>query len=106
MNIIYYGWTEDQTAAFLEETYGITDRETVNRMFEAMVDNPSNYLEYYVGWLEIQEMREQAEETLGTGFNAMDFHTFLLDMGPAPFSLIRTYFQSWLVTAPLSQNAA
>ena len=106
LNINYYGWTEDQTAAFLEETYGITDRETVNRMFEAMVDNPSNYLEYYVGWLEIQEMREQAEETLGTGFNAMDFHTFLLDMGPAPFSLIRTYFQSWLVTAPLSQNAA
>lgn len=106
LNINYYGWTKDQTAAFLEETYGITDRETSDRMFEAMVDNPSNYLEYYVGWLEIQEMREHAEETLGTNFDARAFHTFLLDMGPAPFSLIRSYFQSWLVTAPLARNAA
>ncbi len=106
LNINYYGWTRDQTAAFLEETYGITDQETVDRMFEAMVDNPSNYLEYYVGWMEIQEMREQAEETLGADFDAKAFHTFLLDMGPAPFSLIRTYFRSWLVTAPLTQKAA
>ena len=106
LNINYYGWTRDQTAAFLEETYGITDQETVDRMFEAMVDNPSNYLEYYVGWMEIQEMREQAEETLGADFDAQAFHTFLLDMGPAPFSLIRTYFRSWLVTAPLTQKAA
>ena len=56
--------------------------------------------------MEIHEMREQAEETLGADFDAKAFHTFLLDMGPAPFSLIRTYFRSWLVTAPLTQKAA
>ena len=104
LNINYYGWTRDQTAAFLEETYGITDRETSDRMFDAMVDNPSNYLEYYVGWLEIQQMREQAEETLGSSFDPMEFHTFLLDLGPAPFTVIRAHFQSWLVTAPLTQG--
>ena len=104
LNINYYGWTRDQTAAFLEETYGITDRETSDRMFDAMVDNPSNYLEYYVGWLEIQQMREQAEETLGSSFDPMEFHTFLLDLGPAPFTVIRAHFQSWLVIAPLTQG--
>lgn len=106
LNINYYGWTRDQTAAFLEETYGISDRETSDRMYDLMVDNPSNYLEYYVGWLEIQTMREEAEETLGDSFQAKDFHTFLLETGPASFPVIRSYFRTWLVTAPLSKAAA
>lgn len=105
LNINYYGWTRDQTAAFLEETYGITDRETSDRMYDLMVDNPSNYLEYYVGWLEIQNMRDEAEEILGDSFDAKDFHTFLLETGPASFRVIRSYFKAWLVTAPL-ENAA
>ena len=102
LEINYYGWDKEQTAQFLEQTYGITDQETVDRMFYTMIENPSNYLSYYVGWLEIQQMREEAEQTLGASFQAKDFHTFLLEIGPAPFPVIRSYFQSWLVTYPLS----
>ena len=102
LEINYYGWDKEQTAQFLNETYGITDQETVDRMFYTMVENPSNYLSYYVGWLEIQQMREEAEQTLGPSFQAKDFHTFLLEIGPAPFSVIRSYFKSWLITYPLS----
>ncbi len=106
LNINYYGWTRDQTAAFLEETYGISDRETSDRMYDLMVDNPSNYLEYYVGWLEIQNMREEAEEVLGDSFLAKDFHTFLLETGPASFPVIRSYFKAWLAASSLAKAAA
>ena len=51
---------------------------------------------YYTGYLEIERMRAEAEEALGSAFDAMEFHTFLLDIGPAPFTVIREYYGEWL----------
>ena len=42
------------------------------------------------------EMREEAEKALGNRFSAKEFHRFLLDLGPMPFSVIRKYFRLWL----------
>jgi len=63
-----------------------------------MIKNPTNFLSYYVGFLEFQNMRELAETQLGDKFNAKEFHTFLLDLGPAPFDVIQPYFTSWLMS--------
>lgn len=66
-------------------------------MFETMIDNPANYLSYFIGSLEIRNMRETAELQLGDSFDATKFHTFLLDMGNAPFDVIQAYFTTWLM---------
>ena len=63
-----------------------------------MIDTPTNYLEYCGGYVEIMEMREQAEAALDTEFSPMEFHRFLLDIGPVPFPVIRKYFDTWLST--------
>ena len=41
-------------------------------------------------------MREEAEAKLGENFDAKKFHKFILDMGPAPFSIIREEFAQWV----------
>ena len=41
-------------------------------------------------------MRETAEKELGERFDAKEFHTFLLDIGEAPFDVIQAYFTAWL----------
>ena len=61
-----------------------------------MVENPANYLEYYVGYLEIASMRREAEDALEDAFLPVEFHRFLLDTGPAPFTVIRPRFKEWL----------
>ena len=61
-----------------------------------MVENPANYLEYYVGYLEILNMRKAAEKAQGLKFNAKAFHQFILETGPAPFTVLKIYFQNWL----------
>ena len=61
-----------------------------------MVDNPSNYLEYYTGYLEFSDMRRQAEHILKDRFSLKDFHQFLLDIGPAPFPVIRERLNLWI----------
>ena len=53
-----------------------------------MVAEPANYLQYIVGYLEIEELKETAKEDLGDKFQIRDFHRFILETGPAPFSVI------------------
>ena len=98
ININYEGWTMERTKTFLNELYGITDDEVIQEIYYAVADNPANYLQYYVGYMEIVKMRKTAQETLGDKYNPVEFHKFILDMGGAPFRVIKPYFQTWLLT--------
>lgn len=96
IQIHYEGWDAAQTEAFLKQFFQLSDPSVAETIFRDIAENPSNYLEYYAGYLEISEMRQKAEAALGDEFKEMEFHTFLLDIGPAPFDVIRPYFESWL----------
>lgn len=95
IGINYDGWTKEQAAEFVR-TYFELDDTTIDQLWQTMIDTPTNYLEYCGGYLEIMEMRELAELTLGADFSLLEFHRFLLDTGPVPFSVIRKHFDSWL----------
>ncbi len=98
LNVNYYGWDKQTTSQFLNQYFDISQDNVVESLYQAVVNNPSNYLTYYAGYLEIIQMRKLAEETLGDQFQLREFHQFLLDMGPAPFSVIEPYFKTWLMT--------
>lgn len=97
ININYYKWTKEQVAEYLGQYYNIEGTDIVDNMYYAMIANPTNYLEYYVGYLEIIQMRDKAQKTLKDDFNLKEFNKFLLDIGPAPFNVITTYFKEWLL---------
>lgn len=101
LNINYYGWTKEQVTEYLEHYYDLDDTDIADAIYTTLLANPTNFLEYYVGYLEIIQMKEMAEKTLGDKFDLKEFHTFLLDIGPAPFSVIEPYFKTWLMTYQL-----
>lgn len=101
IRVNYEGWNREETASFLQQIYNL-DEDTVNEIYDALIANPGNYLQYYAGCLEIERMRAEAEEKLGAAFDEKEFHTFILDMGPAPFTIIRDYFDEWLKMAKKS----
>lgn len=90
-----YGWTEKDCADYLKK-FGITTAQSVHDMFLLVKQQPANYLKYYLGYLEICELRKEAESALGSQFNLKEFHEFLLDYGPAPFPLLKKYMEEWL----------
>lgn len=94
----YEGMTVEELGEFLHELFRISNPEAADSLYQIVCEDPANYMKYYVGYLEISEMREKAEEVLGNDFDAKAFHTFLLDFGPAPFSLIWEHFDEWLLT--------
>lgn len=90
-----YGWTEEDCAAYLKK-FGITNAGSVHDMFLLVKQQPANYLKYYLGYLEICNLKEQARNCLGSEFDLKEFHEFILSYGPAPFKLLKTYFEEWL----------
>ena len=46
----------------------------------------------------LMELREEAAAVLGSRFSSLDFHQFLLDMGPVDCQLLEPYFRAWLLT--------
>lgn len=103
ININYHGWNKEQVHDYLSQYYDVEGSDVVESIFSALVENPANYLEYYVGFLEIINMRDSAQESMGDNFNLKNFHKFLLDLGPAPFSVIQPYFQTWKVTSTIKE---
>ena len=89
------GWSFEQTASYLSD-YGVDDAEVVENVYQAVIGYPLQYLPYSLGYIEFMLMREEAEEALGGMFSALEFHRFLLDLGPAPFSMIRKHMLSWI----------
>ena len=81
---------------YLKLYFNISDLEVVSSIYYEIMENPGNYLSYYVGYLEILNMEREAKQAQGANYSQLEFNRFILDMGPAPFGVIRTYFQKWL----------
>ena len=90
MSVNYDGWGLNEVANYLHD-YGIEDEEIIKEIFYAMVEAPANYLCYFIGYLEILELKEMAEDSLGKNFSLIEFHDSLLSIGPAPFYVIKEY---------------
>jgi len=94
LGIHYDGWTLDDTVTFWSD-YGIDDTEVIEEIYEYIVGEPGNYLQYYVGYLGFLELKEMAMQTYGADFNEVAFHQALLNIGPAPFDIIEEYFDEY-----------
>jgi len=97
VNIHYEGWDLKQVEDYLNLYFRISDTSVISTIYYDIAENPANYLEYYVGYLEIINLQREAKKTLGSRYTDMEFNRFLLDIGPAPFSVIKPYFNEWLV---------
>lgn len=95
MKIHYDGWDRDEVYAYLE-SFGVADKEASDEMFDYIVEEPANYMGYFIGYLEMLELRKTAEKKLGNDFEAKDFHDFVLSIGPAPFYIIEDYMKDWI----------
>lgn len=97
LGIHYYGWDLEDTLTYLEN-FGINSEEAAKEVYQTMVAEPGNYMKYALGYLEIMELRETAQEKLGDDFSLKEWNTFFLDMGPAQFEVIEKYMDVWMKT--------
>ena len=89
------GWGVDGVASFCEDQ-GLDEPGTAEELYGAVIGNPLLYLPYALGLIEISLLLEEAESALRKNFELVEFHRFLLDVGSAPFPIIREQMWRWI----------
>ena len=90
----YYGWDEADMYQFWS-SYGICDEAVIKEITQLLLAEPGNYLKYYVGYIEFLDLKNYAKDLLGSDYSTIEFHRAILDIGPAPFEIIKKYFADY-----------
>lgn len=83
--IHYDGASLTQVQKILQ-TIGVTNEAAVTGIYRYIVQDPVNYPKYYLGFLEIEMLKEKAVFLWGDGFTLYRFHQFMLETGPSDFT--------------------
>jgi uncharacterized protein (DUF885 family) len=73
---------------------GITEEHSVNAVYSYIAEQPCNYPKYYLGYLEILELRKQAQTLWKDNYSDYLFHKFYLDCGPSDFTSLAERLES------------
>lgn len=82
--IHYEGATLPKAQAILRKV-GITDPKAASAIYNYIVEEPVNYLKYYLGFLEFLSLKDTAQNLWGDEFSLLRFHQFILETGPSDF---------------------
>lgn len=93
VSIHYDGASFEQIQQVLS-SFGVTDLDTARHVYDYIAEEPSNYLKYYLSYLEILRLKEEAQEKWGEDYSDLKFHTFFLNCGPSDFSTIAEALQA------------
>lgn len=89
IGVNYENWTLNDTCKYLEElgfsSYYASD------IYSYVVEAPGNYLSYFIGYLEIEDLKSEYMKLKADKYSDKDFHKALLDIGPADFETIRRH---------------
>lgn len=83
--IHYDGATPEQIEAFLTKL-GLFNSFSVDAVYEYLVEEPGNYLKYYLGYLEFLSLKKNAKKLYGNSYSDYSFHQFILEAGPSDFT--------------------
>lgn len=87
--MIHYENASYSQVAKVLEGFGITNPDSAGAVYTYIAEAPCNYLKYYLGYLEILELKKDAETQWGDSYTDYDFHTFYLNCGPSDFTSLR-----------------
>lgn len=85
---IHYEGFDYSDCAIILSNYGIIDETVTRQIYEYILEEPTNYPKYYVGYLEMLELQKKARELMGSAYSTLAFHELILTIGPAPFDII------------------
>lgn len=95
LGVNYEGWSVQDTADYLAG-FGIYDDDIVKLYYDTIISSPTVFLPYFIGYLELEELKETTSDALGDKFSVIDFHKFYLEIGPSYFDIISDRMNDWL----------
>ena len=88
----YEGWKKKDVRAYLR-SFGMDDSQA-DELFQMIIENPANYLSYYIGYQEFYELLTDYKKMAGNKCSLKAYHTEILDAGPCSFDILRRRIES------------
>lgn len=87
MGVNYEGWTLQDTREYFEEN-GFNSYYAQD-VYSYVVEAPANYLSYFIGYLEIMDIKDAYQRQEMEHYSEKEFHKRFLDVGPADFETVK-----------------
>lgn len=91
----YFGWSRHQAISFLAENSALAMHDIESEV-DRYISWPGQALAYKMGELKIRELRQLAEDQLGTEFDVREFHDVVLSEGAVPLDVLEENVKVWL----------
>lgn len=88
----YEGWKKKDVRVYLR-SFGM-EKSQADELFQMIIENPANYLSYYIGYQEFCELLTDYKNKAGKHYNLKAYHTEILDAGPCSFDILRRRIES------------
>ena len=70
------------------------DNTIQKEIYQVIVEDPANYLKYYLGYLQFLDLQQEVRELAGDTFHLHSFHQKVLSAGPCQFPILK----QWILT--------
>ena len=87
LGVNYEGWTLNDVNQFFEDN-GFNSYYAAD-VYAYVVEAPATYLRYFIGYLEIEQIKNDYKNQKMENYSEKEFHKQLLDIGPADFATIQ-----------------
>ena len=93
--IHHKGWTRAQAVAYLRDHTALAEHD-IETEIDRYISWPGQALSYYLGMVEILDLRARAEAALGEKFDLRAFHDTLLSTGSVPLPVLRKRIERFI----------
>lgn len=96
IGIHYEGWTEEELEWFLSD---YMNAQNVTPIYVQLLGDPAAFQAYYMSFIQLIDLRRQAQNSLGGHFDLKEFHEVLLSGGDVPFSVLNQKVANYIASA-------
>ena len=89
------GWSRERAIEYSLNNEA-ESKESITSEIERYMANPGQALSYKIGQLKIQELRNNAQKSLGEKFDIKVFHRKILESGCIPLQLLEKKMNNWI----------
>ena len=96
IGVNYEGWSLQDAKDYLVSK-GLSG-DAADGLYTTLVGDPAVYQSYSTGYYELKEIRDYAEEELGSKFDLKEFNTVVLETGPCQFNILKKQVDKYIST--------
>ncbi len=90
-------WSRDKVVDYMRASHAI-DEPTIQAETDRYISGPGQACSYKLGQLKIRELRQRAQQQLGSRFDVKTFHDEILSGGALPLNILEARVDRWLST--------